>query len=325
MSMIMPKVETKPAAPLGSKARSRRRNLALLSMMIPGALCLILFTYIPMPLGLLISFKKIRYGASFFQTIFGSAWGGFRNFEFVFKNPSFWTITLNSIGYNFLFIVLGNAASVAAAVALDGLRAKRAARLYQNVMFLPWFFSWVVIGTLVFSFLSVDLGLVNKALLPALGAQPIAWYSEPLYWRLILVIANLWKWTGYGSVVYFAAISGIDPGYFEASSLDGASRWQTIRHVMLPLISYVIVIQVLLAVGRIFFSDFGLFFQVPRNMGLLYPATDVIDTYVYRTLINAGDIGMASAAGAYQALVGFTLVLGVNFIVRKIDREKALF
>jgi putative aldouronate transport system permease protein len=308
-----------------SKRRNRARNLALLTMVIPGTLVLLLFTYIPMPLGIIIAFKKIRYGANFFQTIFGSAWGGFRNFEFVFKNPSFWTFTLNSIGYNAVFIVLGNAASVAVAIALDGLRSKGMARLYQNVMFLPWFFSWVVISTLVFSFLSVDLGLLNKAVLPALGLEPIAWYSEPVYWRFILVFANMWKWTGYGCVVYLASIAGIDPNYFEASSLDGANRWQTIRHIMIPLISYVIIIQVLLAIGRIFFADFGLFFQVPRNMGLLYSATDVIDTYVYRTLINAGDIGMASAAGTYQAFVGFILVLGTNLVVRKIDPEKALF
>jgi putative aldouronate transport system permease protein len=315
-----------PAEPgLATRARKRRTNLALLSMVIPGALVLLVFSYIPMPLGIIIAFKHIRYGNNFFQTIFGSAWTGLKNFEFLFKTPDAWRITRNSIFYNAMFILLGNTASVAIAIALDGMRAKKAARFYQNVLFLPWFFSWVVISTLVFSFLSMDLGLFNKRLLPALGVAPVSWYTVPVYWPFILIFVNLWKYTGYGCVVYMAAIAGIDPNYFEASALDGAGRWQTIRHIMIPLISYVIVIQVLLAMGRIFFCDFGLFFNVPKNNGMLYRWTDVIDTYVYRALTNTQDMGLASAAGTYQALVGFVLVLGANTVVRRIDPEKSLF
>jgi putative aldouronate transport system permease protein len=310
---------------LVARGRRSRTNLALLSMVIPGTLVLLVFSYLPMPLGIVIAFKHIRYGNSFFQTIFGSPWTGFKNFEFLFKTPDAWRITRNSIFYNALFIVLGNTASVAIAIGLDGMRAKRAARFYQNVLFLPWFFSWVVISTLVFSFLSMDLGLLNKRLLPALGLAPVSWYTVPGYWPFILVFVNLWKYTGYGCVVYLAAIAGIDPNYFEASALDGAGRWQTIRHVMIPLISYVIIIQVLLALGRIFFCDFGLFFNVPKNNGMIYRWTDVIDTYVYRALTNTQDMGLAAAAGTYQALVGFVLVLGANTVVRKIDPEKSLF
>jgi putative aldouronate transport system permease protein len=311
-------------AALGGAGR-RSVNIGLLSMVIPGALVLLLFSYLPMPLGIVIAFKNIKYGPNFFATVFGSAWYGLKNFEFFIRTPYAWTITRNTILYNAVFILLGNTAAVTTAIALDGLRVKRAARFYQNLMFLPWFFSWIVISTLIFSFLSVDLGLLNKQLFPALGIQPVAWYSEKVYWPFILVFANLWKYTGYGSVVYFAAIAGIDPNYFEASSLDGANRWQTIRHIMLPLISFVIVIQVLLAIGRLFFSDFGLFYQVPLNMGLLFNVTNVIDTYVYRTLVNQGDMGMSAAAGLYQAAVGFVLVLGSNLIVRRIDPEKSLF
>ncbi|MGA2641207.1 MAG: ABC transporter permease subunit [Spirochaetia bacterium] len=310
---------------LAAKARIRRRNFALLSMVIPGTLALLIFTYIPMPLGIIIAFKHIRYGNNFLQTVFGSVWTGFKNFEFLFRTPDAWRITKNSIFYNALFIIFGNSAAVTVAIALDGLRARMAGRFYQNVMFLPWFFSWVVISTLVFSFLSVDLGLINKQILPAFGSQPVNWYTEPRYWPFILIFVNLWKYTGYGCVVYFAAIAGINPNYFEASALDGASRWQTIRHIMIPLISYLIIIQVLLAMGRIFFSDFGLFFNVTKNNGALYSWTDVIDTYVYRALTNTQDMGLAAAAGTYQAIVGFVLVLGANLVVRRIDPEKSLF
>jgi putative aldouronate transport system permease protein len=310
---------------LARAVRRRRGNIALLSMVIPGAAVLLIFSYLPMPLGIIIAFKHIRYGNNFFQTVFGSLWSGFKNFEFLFKTPDAWRITKNSLFYNSMFILLGNTVAVAVAIALDGLRSKRAARFFQNVMFLPWFFSWVVISTLVFSFLSIDLGLLNKQIFPALGIATVNWYTEPGYWPFILIFVNLWKYTGYGCVVYIAALAGIDPSFFEASSLDGASRWQTIRHIMLPLISYVIIIQMLLALGRIFFSDFGLFFNVTKNNGMLYAWTDVIDTYVYRALTNTQDMGLAAAAGTYQAVVGFVLVLGANLLVRRIDPEKALF
>jgi putative aldouronate transport system permease protein len=310
---------------LAAKARRRRASLALISMMIPGTLVLLVFTYVPMPLGIIIAFKHIRYGNNFFETVFHSLWTGFKNFEFLFATPDAWRITKNSLFYNALFILLGNTAAVCVAIALDGLRNRLAGRFYQNVMFLPWFFSWVVISTLVFSFLSVDLGLINKQILPAFGASAVNWYTEPRYWPFILVFVNLWKYTGYGCVVYFAAIAGINPNYFEASALDGASRWQTVRHIMIPLISYLIIIQVLLALGRIFFSDFGLFFNVTKNNGALYTWTDVIDTYVYRALTNTQDMGLAAAAGTYQAIVGFVIVLGANLVVRRIDPEKSLF
>jgi putative aldouronate transport system permease protein len=302
------------------RPRKRPVNFGLLSMMIPGTLALILFSYLPMA-GIFIAFKNVNYT----KGILGSPWIGFKNFEFFLKTPDAWIITRNSVLYNAAFIVLGTLAAVAVAVALDGLRAKRTSRWYQGIMFLPYFFSWIVISTLVFSFLSTDLGFFNKQLLPVLGVQPINWYIEPVYWPFILIFTNLWKYTGYSSVIYLAAISGVDPNCLEAAALDGASRWQTVMKVMIPLISPVIIIQVLLSVGRLFYSDFGLFYQVPQNMGPLFNATNVIDTYVYRTLVNVGDIGMTAAAGLYQAAVGFVLVLAANLIVRRIDLEKSLF
>ncbi len=301
-------------------ATRRRGNIGLLSMMLPGTLALLLFSYLPMA-GIIIAFKDINYT----KGILGSDWIGFKNFEFFLKTPDAWRITRNTILYNSAFITLGTAAAVLVAVVLDGLRTKKLARFYQGVMFLPYFFSWIVISGLVFALLSTDLGFFNRILFPALGLRPINWYIEPVYWPFIIVFVNLWKYTGYGSVVYLAAITGIDPNCFEAAALDGASRWQTVRHIMIPLISPVIIIQVMLLIGRIFYSEFGLFFQVPQNMGPLYPTTDVIDTYVYRTLVNAGDIGMSAAAGLYQSAVGFVIVLGSNLIVRRLDPEKSLF
>lgn len=297
-----------------------RINFALLSMLLPGTLALLLFSYVPMA-GIIIAFKDINYA----KGILGSDWIGFKNFEFFLKTPDAWRITRNAILYNASFIIIGTIAAVGVAVLLDGLRTKKMSRFYQGVMFLPYFFSWIVISTLVFSFLSTDLGFFNKVLFPALGIPTVNWYIEPVYWPFIIVFTNLWKYTGYGSVVYLAAIAGIDQNCFEAAALDGASRWQTVRHVMIPLISYLIIIQVMLQIGRLFYSDFGLFYQVPQNMGPLFPATDVIDTYVYRTLINVGDIGMSAAAGLYQSAVGFVLVLASNLVVRRIDPEKSLF
>lgn len=303
-----------------SLGRKRKTNWALISMMVPGAITLIVFNYIPMA-GIIIAFKDINYALG----ILGSPWIGLRNFEFLFKTPDAWIITRNVVLYNFAFIVIGTIFSVGSAIALDRIRKRTASRMYQAIMFLPYFFSWIVVSTLVFSFLSTDLGVFNKALLPALGLKPVSWYIEPKVWPAVILFVYLWRYTGYNSVIYLAAITGIDGGYFEAASIDGASAWQQIKHITIPLVTPVIIILTLLAIGRIFFGEFGLFYQVPMNMGPLFPATNVIDTYVYRTLTNMADIGMAAAAGLYQSIVGFVLVLVSNLIVRKIDPERSLF
>lgn len=303
-----------------SLPRKPRINLALLSMLIPGVIALIVFSYLPM-FGIIIAFKDINYA----KGILGSNWIGLKNFAFLFKSPDAWTITRNVVLYNLAFIVLGTICSVAAAIALDRMRSRVAGRVYQAVMFLPYFLSWIVVATLVFSFLSVDLGFINRQILTPLGMKQVNWYIEPKIWPFILVCVNLWRYTGYNSVIYLASIAGIDPTYHEAASVDGATGWQQIRHITLPLLSPVVIILTLLAIGRIFFGDIGLFLQVPMNMGPLFPTTNVIDTYVYRTLINMGDIGMSSAAGLYQSVVGFVLVLASNLVVRRIDPDKSLF
>ncbi|ADQ07773.1 binding-protein-dependent transport systems inner membrane component [Caldicellulosiruptor hydrothermalis 108] len=300
--------------------RELNKNFPLFLMALPGVVLLIAFSYLPL-FGLIIAFKDVHYDLG----ILKSPWVGLKNFEFLFKTPDAFIITRNTLLYNFAFIVFGNLAAIATAISLSEMRARFMAKFYQSVMFLPYFLSWVVVAYMAFAFLSIDLGILNTMILPKLGLQPIAWYFETKPWPVILILANLWKYTGYNAVIYLAAITGIDPEYYEAALIDGASKWQQIRHITIPLLSPLVVVLVLLGIGRIFYADFGLFYQLPMNSGALFDVTNVIDTYVYRTLMGMNDIGMASAASFYQSIMGFILVLTSNLIVRRLDPEKALF
>ncbi|MEI8093787.1 MAG: ABC transporter permease subunit [Spirochaetales bacterium] len=300
--------------------RKKPVNWGLMVMMLPGSLALFAFSILPM-FGIFIAFKNIDYE----KGIFGSDWAGFDNFQFFMTTPDAWTITFNTIAYNVVFIIIGTACALAVALGLEGLRARKATRFYQAVMFLPYFLSWVVISNLVFALLSVDQGVLNLQVMKPLGQPEIMWYQRPELWPFILTFANLWKYVGYTSVIYLAAMMSIDPGFIEAASLEGATRLQIVRRIILPLIANVVVIMVLLQVGRIFFSDFGLFYNVTLNMGSLFPTTQTIDTYVYRTLMNMGDIGMSSAAGLYQSVVGCVVVILANVVVKRIDPDKSLF
>jgi len=297
-----------------------KANWGLLVMMLPGFIALFVFSILPM-FGVFIAFKNIDYE----KGIFGSDWVGLDNFQFFVATPDALVITFNTIAYNLVFIVLGTAAALAVALGLENLKAKKATRFYQAVMFLPYFLSWVVVSNLVFALLSVDQGVFNRQIVQPLGGEEIYWYNRPEFWPYILTFANLWKYVGYTSVIYLAAMMSIDPGYIEAASLEGATRAQIVRRIILPLISNVIIILVLLQIGKIFFSDFGLFYNVTMNMGSLFPTTQTIDTYVYRTLMNMGDLGMSSAAGLYQSVVGFVIVVLANLVVKKIDPDKSLF
>jgi len=300
--------------------RARSTNWGLLVMMIPGFAALFAFSILPM-FGIFIAFKNIDYE----KGLLGSDWVGMDNFQFFIATPDALVITFNTIAYNLVFIVVGTAAALAVALGLENLRAKKATRFYQAIMFLPYFLSWVVVSNLVFALLSVDQGVFNRQIVQPLGGEEIYWYNRPELWPYILTFANLWKYVGYTSVIYLAAMMSIDPGYIEAASLEGATRAQIVRRIILPLISNVIIILVLLQIGKIFFSDFGLFYNVTMNMGSLFPTTQTIDTYVYRTLMNMGDLGMSSAAGLYQSVVGFVIVVAANLVVKKIDPDKSLF
>ncbi|KOP65585.1 sugar ABC transporter permease [Bacillus sp. FJAT-18019] len=300
--------------------RSILKYTPLYIMMLPGLIYLIINNYLPL-FGLSIAFKDVNYQ----KGIWNSDWIGFRNFEYLFKTSDAWLITRNTLLYNAVFIILGLIISIGIAILLNEIRNKFMARFYQSVIILPFLISIIIVSYLVYAMFSVNTGMVNNTILPALGLDPVSWYSEPKYWPFILTFVHVWKGAGYSCIVYLAAIIGIDPEYYEAAKLDGASKWMQIRKITLPMIMPVIVILTLLAIGRIFYSDFGLFYQVPMNSGALYSTTNVIDTYVFRGLMQLGDIGMSSAAGFYQSLVGFVLVLGSNYIVRKIDKDNALF
>ncbi|OPA79414.1 sugar ABC transporter permease [Paenibacillus selenitireducens] len=300
------------------------KNKAFLWMVLPGALWFLFFSYLPI-LGTVIAFKQYRFHKDgFLASIINSQWVGWKNFEFLFSTEDAYIITRNTILYNFIFIVSGLVCSVLMAIILSEIVNRKLAKWYQTGMFLPHFLSWIVVSYFAFSFLSADKGALNQ-LLGSFGVEPIAWYSETAYWPYILVLMNLWKTIGYTSVVYLAAIIGIDKSYYEAAMIDGANKWQQIRNITIPMIKPLMIILTLLAIGRIFYSDFGLFYQVPRNSGSLFSVTNVIDTYVYRGLKVSGEIGMSTAAGLYQSFIGFILVLTSNALVRKINKDQALF
>ncbi|HEY5583053.1 MAG TPA: ABC transporter permease subunit [Ruminiclostridium sp.] len=304
------------------------KNRVLFIMMLPALVVLFLNNYLPMA-GILIAFKNFKFfGRNFFENFYKSDWVGLQNFEFFTSTPDAFMVTRNTLAYNLAFIVIGLVVAVFFAVILNEVRNKYLSKFYQASMFLPYFMSWIVVSYLVFALLSEEQGFVNKNLLPAFGISidslP-AWYGDPAKWPVILTAVNMWKFTGYNCVVYVAAIAGIDQEYYEAATVDGATKFQQIRNITLPLLTPLMIILTLLAVGRVFYSDFGLFFSVTRNVGALYDTTLVIDTFVYNALRNMNDVGMASAAGLYQSLCGFVLVLTSNLIVRKIDPDKALF
>jgi putative aldouronate transport system permease protein len=299
--------------------RNFQSNLSLSLMALPGVIMLLVFAYLPM-VGLVIAFKDYRFA----DGIFGSAWVGFENFRFLFGGDTAWRITRNTLGMNALFIITSTLGALTVALLLNEVFQSKLTKFYQTMLFFPYFISWVIVSYFVFGFLNGDTGLANKTL-TALGGESVAWYREPQYWPVILTLAHLWNGIGFGSIVYLAGMIGIDTSYYEAAKIDGASKIQQIRYITLPLILPLIIILVLLAVGRIFNADFGLFFFVPRDNPMLYTTTDVIDTFVYRSLVQLGNISMAAAAGFYQSVVGLALVVFANWIVRRINRDYSLF
>jgi len=302
------------------KKRNYKRYIPLFLMMIPGLLYLLVNNYIPM-IGLFIAFKNINFQLGFFE----SPWAGLQNFKYLFASSNAFIITRNTLLYNAAFILINTSAAITLAILLNEITRKIIMRIYQTVILLPYLFSMVIVSYLVYALLSVDNGFIDKSVLPIFGIESVSWYSEPLYWVFILPLVKLWNQAGFLCIVYLASIVGINKEYYEAAKLDGASKWKQIQLITLPLIKPVVIIMVLFSIGKIFYSDFGLFYQIPLNSGALYPTTNVIDTYVYRGLLQLGDIGMSSAAGFYQSIVGFILVLVSNLIVKKVSPENALF
>ena len=303
------------------------RNKIYLLMLLPGSLLLLVFNYLPM-LGVMMSFKRMRfYSSNIFVNFIQSKWIGFKNFEFFLNTPDAWRITRNTVGYNLAFIFLGLIFSVAFAIGLNEVVNKRLAKFYQTAMMLPYFLSWVVVSYVVYAFLNENYGLMNRIVLPFFKAQGIMWYTAQNYWPFILILLSLWKNVGYNAVVYIAAISGIDQEFYEAASIDGASKWQQMKNITLPHLVPLMTILTILAIGRIFRGDFGLFYFSTMELGRgnLKPVADVLDTYVYDALNTTGNIGMSTAAGLYQSVVGFVLVLISNYLVTKVNSENSMF
>ncbi|MFC3787506.1 ABC transporter permease [Paenibacillus sp. GCM10012307] len=297
-----------------------KKYLPLFLMLVPGLAYLIINNYLPL-FGLVIAFKDYNYS----QGIFGSDWIGFKNFEYLFKTTDAYIITRNTILYNGVFILLNLMIGIGVAIFLNEIKNRFLSRFYQTVILMPYLISMVIVGYLVFAMFSLETGFINKTILPWLGISDISWYSEAKYWPYILTLVHIWKSAGYLCVIFLATIIGIDHEYYEAAKIDGATAWQQIWKITIPLLTPVVIIMTLLQIGRIFYSDFGLFYQVPLNAGALQSTTNVIDTYVYRSLMTLGDIGMSSAAGLYQSLVGCVLVFVSNYLVRRINKDNAMF
>ena len=289
-------------------------------MALPALAIYFLFSYAPM-YGIIIAFKKFNYR----DGIFGSPWNGFKNFVFYFTTDDFTRTTFNTLWINFNNILWETVLAVVFAIFLNEIRNNSMKKVYQILMFLPYFFSAIIIGKFVSMLFSIDYGVINHAL-EALGNQPVDWYLKPEYWVKILVGAHLWKHVGYSVIIYIATITGIDSELFEASAIDGATRFQQIRYVTMPHLIPVVIILVLLSIGKIFFGEFDLIYAVTSNNGALIPTTDVIETYIYRC-VSTGlqDFGILGAIGLYQSVVGFILVLGSNLAIKKYDKDYSLF
>ncbi|WP_135548609.1 ABC transporter permease [Paenibacillus cymbidii] len=295
-----------------------KRNRELFALSLPVLLFKFVFSYLPL-LGLVIAFKNFNYA----KGLWGSDWVGFKNFQFFFTSNNAFRITRNTILYNIGFIVLTTVIAVCFAILMNEI-ARRWLRVYQTALFLPYFLSWVVVSYVILAILDREHGFLNQLLL-LFGGESVDWYRDPKYWPFIIILVHLWKAVGFSTLIYFAGILGIDPSYYEAAKIDGASKWQMVRSVTVPLLTPLIVILFIVAVGSIFRADFGLFYFVPNDVSFLYPVTDVIDTYVYRSLRVVGDLGMSSAVGLYQAVVGFLLVFATNSIIKRVNSDHSLW
>ena len=292
-------------------------NILLTLFTLPTVVLLFIFSYLPMG-GLILAFKDYTYDGG----IFGSKWVGFKNFQYFFRSLDAWRITRNTLSYGVLFLVVGTICALLVAMLLYEVKSRRAVKFYQTALTLPRFISWVIVSYITYIFLSPTQGLINSGIV-ALGGQRVSWFNKPVYWPFILTVVTVWKSVGLDSIMYYAALMGLDAEMFEAAQIDGASRLQQAWHISLPSLRPTITILCILALGGIFRGDFGLFYQIPRDVGVLYPATDIIDTYLYRGL-QSGFIGPTAAVGLFQSFVGMAAVLTANAVVRRISPDNSL-
>jgi len=301
----------------GYKSAMLGDNILLTLFTLPAVVLVFIFSYLPMG-GLVLAFKDYTYSGG----IFGSKWVGFKNFQYFFRSLDAWRITRNTLGYGILFLAVGTICALTVALLLYEVKSRRAVKFYQTALTLPRFISWVIVSYITYIFLSPTQGLLNSAI-TAVGGQRVNWFNNPKYWPVILTIVTIWKSVGLDSIMYYAALMGLDAEMFEAAQIDGANRFQQAWRISLPSLRPTITILCILALGNIFRGDFGLFYQIPRDVGVLYPATDIIDTYLYRGL-QSGFIGPTAAVGLFQSFVGMIAVLGANAVVRKISPESSL-
>ncbi len=304
-----------------TKKRWSRDDTELVLLATPTLIWYLLFSFIPM-FGIIIAFKDFRINGNFIQSVISSKWCGMGNFQYMFTNPDAFIVLRNTLGYNAIFIILGTAVPVAMALMVGQLHSERLGKVYQTLMFMPYFLSYVVVAAVVWGFLSYDKGLVN-GFLASNGAAPVNWYMTPPPWPGLLIFLNLWKGLGYSMVVYLATITGIDSTYYEAAVIDGATKWQQMKYITLPMMKMVIIVMFIMAVGKIFYSDFGLFYQVPHDSNSLHDMTYTIDVMVY-TMLKNSTTGMASAAAFFQSVMGCITILLANGIVRHIDPDSAM-
>lgn len=299
--------------------RELRSNWLLFVMLLPAIIYVIIFAYWPMS-GIVLAFKDYRTRLG----IFGSPWVGLRNFEFLGISGKLGLLTWNTLSYNLIFIVLGVVMEMGFAIILNEVAGRKFKKVLQTVMFLPYFISWVVVAAIMYNIFNFEKGTFN-VIATAMGAQPFDLYNDGPAWRFVIPLVNAWKKTGYGMVVYLASITSLDQDMFEAASIDGANVWQKIRHITIPCLVPQMMILILLAIGNVFRGDFGLFYQTVKTNSNILPYTDVLDTYVFRSLMTTGDIGMSAAAGLYQSVLCFVTICGANFLVKKLQPDYALF
>lgn len=307
------------------KIRWTRDDSELTLLSLPTVIWYIAFCFLPM-FGVIIAFKDYRIhnpGRSFFYNLMKSKTVGFDNFKFLFTSSDGWLVIRLTLIYSLIFLVLGLIIPVVLSIMMSLLHSETYGKLCQTMMFLPHFLSWVVVSYFVFSFLSPDRGLMNT-ILASLDKETYNWYMEPSYWPYILIFLSVWKSMGFGMVVYLAAITSINSELYEAAFIDGGSKWQQVKYITIPHLKYMIIMMLILNMGGLIRSDFGLFYQIPRASNSLYDVTNTIDVYIYNMLKTQANPNMASAAAFLQSIISMLLVLGSNWIVRKIDKDSAI-
>ncbi len=309
----------RPVMIKNSFARNLWQHRAHVLMCLPAFFIILIFNYIPMS-GLVLAFKKLDYAKSIFE----SDWCGLNNFRYLFlSGTTFWRITRNTLIYFAVFTIVGIGGSVALAIMIDQLAGNRMAKTFQSIMVVPIFVSFVAVTYIVYAFLSTDMGVANRVI-TFFGGKPVRWYLEPDHWWVILTIVKIWNSVGYGSILYYSVLTGVDGALYEAASIDGATKWQQVRKISIPMLVPTITIMLLLNVGNIMHSDTGLFYQVTKNAGSLYETTQVLDSFVLNAITRSSDFGTVAAATFYQSIVGLVMLLFANGLVRKIEPDNAL-